>query len=265
MTDDYTNMNPLPCKRLYSAEDWIDWLLGNKTVEQNAAMHEHLKRCPACADTVAEWAPLLRQKEGGRMAPAMPSEAVGRRLRRHVRLRGLRSQAAAGLKRHRRKVYAGAAALFAAICLVGLYGTMDAQQERLPPGGYVAVHEPGAVPLVNDPETASYKVQAASEELGEGYVWFNDSSGEMLVVLDGVFPSEGYDIQAWAVDGSVHTNLGLLQQLETSRAHLYVKAATLADIDNVALTVEPSGGSAAPTSPDALLFRLVHHLKGLNE
>lgn len=243
------------CKRFFAEEEWIDWLLGRKTPQQAETMRRHLNDCPACRRVVEAWEPLLAveaAEAGERNDAPIPSEIARRKLRARVVAMGWSKRAARSLRNHRKKAIAGAAALILGICLAGLYpnGTQPSTEQD----NYVALHEPGAVSLVNDPNTFGYPIKP--DNLGEGYVWFNVDSREMFVLIDGLLPSDGYVIQAWAVDGSAHRNLGLLRQFELAKAHLYVKGSALAEVDNVALTIEPTGGSAAPTSPDAVLVRL---------
>ncbi|WP_274650768.1 anti-sigma factor [Paenibacillus humicola] len=249
------------CRRLYREEDWIDWLLGHKSPVEFASMHEHLSVCPQCRNTAAEWRPLLQNAEMpeayAEPSAIMPSESVRRSLRAHVATRGLLRRLHSGLFRHKGWAAGLIAAAVLLLCLTGLFRTVYVPKEQR--DLYVAEHEPDAVSFLNDPRTASFRVQSLNDEVGDGYVWFNDSSREVFVLLEGVLPSDSHVLQAWAVNGSGHANLGLLRHDEVSKAHFYFKGDELAKVDNIALTVEPSGGSRMPTSPDAIVFRLQHH------
>jgi len=242
------------CRRLYREEDWIDWLRGHANGADRLEMERHLSQCVKCREIVAEWKPLLQEKAGLDEAPgeaAMPSRSVYRRLRTHVRARSI-VQTIQG----RGKRFAAAAAALA--LLVGVFGLYETTRDR--PSDrrsvYVAQYEPKAVSFIHDPSTASYRIHPYNDELGEGYVWFNGSSQEVLVLLEGLLPSENYVLQAWAVDDRGRANLGLLRHVEASREHLYFKGEQLAGANHIVLTVEPLGGSDRPTTPDAFVFEL---------
>jgi anti-sigma-K factor RskA len=257
------DLSPQACKRQYREEDWIDWLLGNKPQLERSVMADHLARCRKCRETAEQWRPLLLGNGGAphkeAAEPAVfPSESVRRSIRSHVKKRALRNRLKEGLTRRSKWAAAAAACMVLALCVAGLYRTVHEPGEER--DLYVAEHEPIAVPFMKDPTTASFRVEPFNDELGEGYVWFNDNSKEMLVLLEGVLPSEGHVLQVWAVDRSGHANLGLLRHDEARRAHFYFKGEALAKADNIALTVEPMGGSRYPTSPDAFLIRLQHGL-----
>ncbi|MBM7563863.1 anti-sigma factor [Paenibacillus sacheonensis] len=254
------------CPKHYAEEDWIDWLLGRKPKLEYETMTGHLERCPRCRGIEAAWAPLLKNDglrendvpaDGPRMAKShLLSEAMHRRLRGRVRLRAAGIRARRALHAHRRTAVALAAAAALLLCVAGLYRTTASQSDQRKAAA--AVLEPTAQSFLEDPQTASYRIHPGQEALGEGYIWFNDSSGEMYVMLDGVLPSEDHDVQAWAVDAQERerVNLGLLHHDRASRAYLYIRKGMLLQAHHIALTVEPSGGSSMPTEPDALVFRL---------
>ncbi|WP_029192862.1 anti-sigma factor [Paenibacillus harenae] len=244
------------CKRMYQEEDWIDWLLGNKPPEQAEAMRLHTAGCRKCRDAVNVWKPLLAARQpaldpGGEIP--MPSPSVHRSLRAHVKARKWRMQATKGILSGRKWIFAAAACAIM-LGVVVLQG--QSNEPKVKRSQYVAEYEPRAVSFMNDPQTDSFSVHTLNSELGKGYVWYNPLSGEVLLLLEGMFPSDGFVIQAWVLDGPTHRNLGVLRQLEASRAHLYFKDETIAMARNIALTVEPHGGSQAPTSPDAFVIRL---------
>jgi len=250
--------NPHSCKRMYREEDWIDWLLNAHNTEQHEAMRLHLTMCMKCRETVEHWAPLLQihpAETAVLQEHVMPSNEVYQRLRRQVKVRGLRQR----LQHHVRtkgKWAAGAAAgvfLLACVWSITQYKSQQPENQR---SEYVAHHEPNAVMFMGDPATASYQVHPFNDQLGEGYLWYNESSLELLVLLEGLLSSEGRDVQAWAVDERGHASLGLLQRDEADRAHLYLKGESLGNGRNIVLTVEPAGGSEHPTTPDAFVFRI---------
>lgn len=253
------------CRQAYSEQAWIDWLLGHTGRAETQAMERHLAECAACRTIVAEWRPLLGaapEPRSGRAeaegpasdaSAALPSASVRFSLLAHVRLIGLRRRLRDLLRRKRRWLYGATASLLLGLAVFGLMRTAAAPQEQR--SHYVAERLPEAAYMMGDPATASFRAEPANRSLGEGFIWYNDASGEAVVLLEGFIPSDGYVVQAWAVRGSAHANLGLMRQ-NVDRAHLYIRDRSLRQADNISLTIEPSGGSDSPTSPEALIFRL---------
>lgn len=263
MTNEHDIAKPNICHLSYGEEEWIDWLLGHIPTERRAMMGAHAHTCPACREIIAYWRPLLAapsdvavpDRQVVQQTRELTAHPSYRKLKQTVQHIGNRKRSVRRWKR----ISQGTAALvfvaFMAWSLSGLYKHNAADHG----GGhsqYVAHYEPGAVPFFHDPTTASYRVASEFGESRDSYIWFNDRSGEMLVLVDGLLPSNGYAIQAWAVHNNDHVNLGLLRQSELRRAHLYIKGMQLIDLENVALTIEPDGGSLTPTTPDIMLIRL---------
>ncbi|MFC4808929.1 anti-sigma factor [Paenibacillus sp. GCM10023250] len=246
--------------RHYREEDWVDWLLGGKQDAEREAMAAHLAGCDRCRAARAAWAPLLEGSapEPGAPAasePARPSEMLRRRLRLYVRRRAAVLRIRRALRAHRRTAAAVAAiAVLLLLCVTGLYRREPSAEEQRKVDA--AVLEPAAASFLDDPQTAGFAVRPELEQLGKGYIWFNDASGEVYVMLEGLLPSAGHDVQVWAVNEAGRINLGLLHHDRPSRAHLFVKQALLPKAHHIALTVEPAGGSRMPTEPDVLVFRL---------
>ncbi|MFB9326551.1 anti-sigma factor domain-containing protein [Paenibacillus aurantiacus] len=252
------------CGRRYAEEDIVDLLTNRKPAAEALAMRRHMALCAACRALADEWAELLDEGAtaegspnagaGERIASPMPSDNVRLRLVRHVRRAAVRRRIASAMRSHSKTLSVAAAAVVLFVGLAGLIRTAHEPEERR--AEYVAEHEPRAMVLVNNPRTASFRVHAAGDELGDGYVWFNGASSEVLVLLEGLLPSDDLDVQAWAENEQGRENLGVLRHEEADRAHLYVRGHSLDQARHIVLTVEPSGGSDKPSAPDALVFRL---------
>ncbi|REE89098.1 anti-sigma-K factor RskA [Paenibacillus taihuensis] len=251
------------CCPFYREEDWVDLYVSGKPYETRIAMLQHKETCAYCRGAAAEWEHLLRADEDiadGNAVVAdvdlMPSPSVKRSLIMHVRKQGLQRRVRSFASSKKRWMTAAATGFVLIICLMGLSRLVHEPANQR--SHYVEKNEPQAMQFMSDPHTASYQVHPSSEELGEGYVWFNDDSSEVLVMLEGMLPSESHDVQAWAVNERGRENLGLLHHAEAGRSHLYIKKQSLANIDIIVLTVEPLGGSENPTTPDAFIIRLHH-------
>ncbi|AZN41198.1 anti-sigma factor [Paenibacillus albus] len=253
------------CCPFYREEDWIDLYVSGKPSDIRIAMLQHKEACAYCRNAAAEWQDLLASNEvvqasddaaNVEFGDLMPSPAVRRSLVKQVRKQGLQHRIRSVTRSRRRWITAAASGVVLIICLMGLSRMVHEPANQR--NHYVQQHEPQAMPFMSDPHTASYQVHPSNEELGDGYVWFNDDSKEVLVMLEGMLPSDTHDVQAWAVNERGRENLGLLHHSEAGRAHLYIKKESLASVDIIVLTVEPLGGSISPTTPDAYIIRLQH-------
>ena len=195
----------------------------------------------------------------GRLRLAVSAYSWRRSLERALR-------AAAGLR-----WLAAAGGVLALALVAGLFRTAYVTYTKEPPADpvtlkaeqYVLAHEPMAADVISRPDTVQYPlVRAYVREdvelppVAGGAIWLNDRTGELLVVLEGVVPSNDRDVQAWLVIREGWLNLGLLKFPERSQGHLYVRSLWREDREAVALTLEPKGGSLLPTTPESTLVRL---------
>lgn len=180
-----------------------------------------------------------------------PAPRVYRSLRRRVKRIGLRRRVGAIRPAYRW----GAAGLCAALLLVFGLLRMNTAASANQWSRYVAAYEPAALTVLHDPGTVSYPIDAAAFQKGEGRIWYNEQSGEVLVLVNGLPPGQDRVFQAWAVRSGGRDNLGLLHY-HLDRAHLYIRPEAWNGAGNIALTVEPNGGSPVPTTPDTVLLRL---------
>ncbi|MGN7764435.1 anti-sigma factor [Paenibacillus sp. 22594] len=268
--------------RHYSEEEWIDWIGNDIQGNKRAEMGFHLEECPVCRERYNTWLPLLAEPspdaEGGpaeamsawegtysaeseafsvsaeQQAPLYPSGSVRRKIRRRVRWIGWRRRLANLRPAYRRGAAALTLCCAVGIMLLGLFGTeQDGRSER---NRYVSSYEPQAMEVLNRPETVAYPLDWSRKDQFSGNVWYNGSSGELFVLIEDVALSDNLSIQAWAVKNGRRNTLGLVQ-IEDRKGHLYVKGSQLGEADNIALTVEPTGGSLKPTSPDAAWVHLL--------
>ncbi|MHA6531320.1 anti-sigma factor [Paenibacillus sp. BAC0078] len=270
--------------RHFSEEEWIDWIGNAIQGSKREDMRQHLAECSACRGIYDIWVPLLtapfpaaaeepavhfEAAEGNgdtgadysgaaavQNAPApslFPPDAVRRKLRRRVRRTGWRRRLAELRPAYRRGAAAAALCGAAVLLLLGLYGTEQhgsSEQNR-----YISSYEPQAMAVLSRPETVAYPLDRSQTDQFSGNVWYNGSSQELFVLIENVALGDNRSIQAWAVKGGSRNTLGLVQ-IEDTKGHLYVKGGHLGEADNIALTVEPMGGSPSPTSPDAVWVHL---------
>ncbi|XEC92824.1 anti-sigma factor [Paenibacillus tarimensis] len=233
------------CSEGYTEMQWIDLLLGKLGNGQSLSMHKHLANCSHCRNVYREWGPLLSagSAPGDDHPAAVPSAELKKRLIHDVRSIRMRRLSTG---RTLWTAAAGAAILIMLLFgmgrLIMLPGTLDR---------YIMENEPSAVAVMKNPTTA-YRVTPGIDGIGQAYVWINDGSHEMLVLVDGSRPSGGQVYQAWAVKGEKYDNIGLLKQGQ-GRAHLYVKTEIILEAEKFMLSMEPLGGSPSPSPRHAVL------------
>lgn len=270
-------------------EERADYAMGLMKEQKRFRFEQHLRQCEACRTECDEWRRLLAPSAeapgatdtsafaaalsgtfpsadiqgtfpAAPAAPcqksASPSPTVKRRLEARVRWRKVKSVFAEIMARP-------APILTAACCIVGVmlvYGLFFTAATPPSPtrngGEKVAREDVERHPFLADPETVAYRVKQTPQLAVSGYVWINGESKEMLLWIEGLIPSAERDFQAWAVqDDGRHANIGVLSHVR-GIAQLYVQGIQLEDADNIAVSIEPKGGSSLPTSEDSFWVSL---------
>lgn len=239
-------------------ERWVDGLSGRLPADAYAAMKRHAAACSACRRTYEEWRLLLEPAEGAEPSPA--AEAGRRKLRRKVGRIGTKR------KLRRLALNGGAIAAAAVLLLLGARALLFPGADRAADGfkparAYAEKYEPSGAALMSAPDTVVYSLRGGERDAGAagGYpsatVWVNGRTEELFVLLEGVLPSERMDVQAWGSIANVPTNLGVLE-FHQGQGHLYSHVSRLPAFEAVGFTIEPKGGSAAPTAPASATVRL---------
>ncbi len=235
-------------------ERWVDWLSGRLPADVYDAMGRHLESCETCRSALEQWRELLAPTSTIELTPL---ERAGRdryrnKLRRKVMLIGVR--------RHIAKIRANRGAWAAAACFALLlvsipllnrqpsheHSAMEKAQ------AYAAKYEPSGAALIAQPDTIAYSLR---DERPTATVWVNGNTQEMFMLLEGLLPSEGLDVQAWGNLQNRLTNLGLLE-FHMSQGHLYSHIEQWPNFEEVVFTIEPKGGSVQPTAMASAVVRL---------
>jgi len=250
-------MNDKTC--LIPEEKWIDWHRGSLGEEEATALLVHQQQCGQCREVYEQWGRWLGvpSDEGAGILPGGAPSARSRRRTSAMRL----------IVRSRRwrigsPLLQGAAAVFAILLLAGgLWSYARAGNDEatllperpLDPAAYAERHIPEGAALMSRQDTVVYtlsKPRAAVSALDgdtELIVWMNDRTQELLILLQGVLPAADSDVQAWGTASERLTSFGLLEFHER-QGHLYAKLRDLQALQEVLLTLEPKGGSLAPSA-----------------
>jgi anti-sigma-K factor RskA len=185
---------------------------------------------------------------------ASPPPSIKRRLMRRIawerrRPAWLRSGLIAGSA-----VSAAAVLLFSLAGLSGLPEDGSKQAELPAPVLPAAAASIPEAAMVMNPDTVLHIVPVVHSNK-KGYIWVNDASHEMLILTEGLTPSEENDYQVWFVKKEGRFRVGLLHW-QNGMGHLYFRGSELGEVENIAVSHEPKGGSFVPTGPDAIFVNL---------
>jgi len=226
-------MNNKPCP--IGEQEIIDYLLGYTQIRDKENLEQHFSICPSCQGRIAEW-----QQNLPSLSNTLPPPALKRKLKTKFLLRSK------FYSLHSKKIAFTAAALFllliSGIMIKGLFISPKEEMKK-------------EMAFVMDPKTVQYQVKPKEHRNVKGYVWVNPESNELLLLVNGIQPVSEKDYQVWIVYNRERSNGGLMQW-RNGMGLLYVQPPNVTQIQNIAVTVEPKGGSHLPTAPDAMFVDL---------
>ncbi|THF75854.1 anti-sigma factor [Cohnella fermenti] len=249
---------------------WIDYHLGKLPPSEEAALRRHRGSCADCLSASREWEALLGAAASPTIVtdPAPADAAVPARapagLRARVVLHGAARRAGralAALCRRRALAAVSIAAVAIALAAFAFQG-LGGSKPSVDPQDYAERHEPNAALVLSRPDTVVYRLGSSTvlpagavAPLTRETVWINRRTHELFVLMEGMIPSGDLDVQLWAYADGNASNLGLLQ-FNDNLAHLYSSNVRPDEWESLALTLEPKGGSLAPTSPETASVKL---------
>ncbi len=240
------------CKQ--SEERLVDFVLGKLSAEAEATFRRHLQACPECREKHKEWRRLLAD------GPEVPEPSP--RLKHRIISTFAKQRPAYSLLQRLRKHVSGrktAFAILGSVCLllsVFLYqgGVNESNDSHQP----WTTHEETIrrqTSVVYDPRTVQLNITPVSMQNIEGRVWVNDVTHEMLMKVEGLIPLMNNDYQVWLIRSNDHLNGGVLRE-ENGKAYLYLSGVQPRSFEHIRVSIEPKGGSVAPTGPDTFFVRL---------
>ncbi|MEN9936288.1 MAG: hypothetical protein RLZZ387_2867 [Chloroflexota bacterium] len=210
----------------------------------------HLEVCAACQEALREYRAVARV-----MPVAAPDAAPRPELRDRIVAAvaaGAVPRPAPAAARHRPGAAAWWASLAAmAALLVALLGwnvSLRAQVDTQ--AAQLAVSREGwqtVVVLLNDPDVRWY---AVAGEMARGSLWAAPGRSEACLMVEQLPPLEvGQVYQVWLIDGEERTSGGVFEPRGGNAWAIIRSDEPVSDYRSVAVTVEPRGGSPAPTGP----------------
>jgi hypothetical protein len=241
-------------------EDVIDLVLGKHSAGRSEELAGHLHHCSRCSALHREWSAILggsgEAGEPGELHSLAPRTEPSSRLKKRL----LHSVDALNRRPWRRRaaiLSSAACVLLAVLALVPLKGDVMDRGEPVA----VFPDEPATSlflkqnRIVNDPKTVLHQAVPVMRTNVRGYVWINDMSNELLLLAEGLDPLEEKDYQVWFIIGDSRANAGVLQW-KGRMAHLYFHGGDIRRVKNIAVSIEPKGGSFSPTGPEAMFVNI---------
>lgn len=230
---------------IWREEEIADYMLGRMAEEKRRQLQLHLASCTRCTELRREWSAILQPEEA--MSMPTPSPTLKRRLMRRIAYERWFS-------RRKKKIEAAFAVRRTAVLFLCLMSLFFFQRDSGPSDERtLAAHLPN-MGIVMDPHTVLHVASVAPSH-AKSYVWVNNTSNEMLILTKGLAPLPETDYQVWFITQDRRSRVGLLRW-ENGIAQLYFQGGELGLVENIAVSVEPKGGSFTPTSPDAIFVNL---------
>jgi len=220
--------------------DYTSYALGIADEPELSEIAEHLaRRCPNCVPGIASAMATVAAMSGAVNAVEPP-----RRLRRRI-LTSIQREPSRG-KLSIFIPWAITAMLSIALLTIGLTG-------RRQTGDTSRLQQ--ALSILNDPSTRDVTFGEA-EKPSKGRIFV--SAGKGVVFIGASLPSIGPDktFQLWLIPGKGNPIPAGLFQSQPDATAVYVRPGPVDNATAIAVTVEPAGGSAQPTTTPFIVTKL---------
>ncbi|KAF0996053.1 anti-sigma factor [Geobacillus sp. TFV-3] len=237
----------------------VDWLLDVLPEQEKEDVSNHLKQCRECQRLLEAWKSIGLKAEAQYEAPPLShqeriwAQAEAQKQTKRMR-RGLRI--AGGL------ISAALAVSLFALRLSVSDGGRDASHDQPSEAyRYQIIEQNHDIPIeqiIHNPETKQIPIEPSAffQQL-DGTVWLNDETEEMLMEIEGLPPFATRDYQLWII----YTNNEVKGELLTIRhgaARVLITGEDVKQFKQIKASLEPKGGSAAPTGPETFIADLDH-------
>lgn len=271
----------------FTEEKLVDFAAGRVTELEKAELDEHLSVCLLCSGLLKEWTELLQetksvllpmevpaaghgirtqetdglagagsektwQAQADALAGGYSSRSVHIRLRRRLMAKAIARSFRMKLQNCRKPAAAGAVLLMAVLLLAGLFDRTGAEEaasamER-------KVHQQMHI-MQDRPGTEKFVVLPEHPYYGSGLVWLRRDSGEVLMVLEGLYSLAGRDYQVWLGEQE-HLQSGGILSVNDRDGRSYYYGGGAAEAVRIVISMEPKGGSSRPTGPEAVRLNI---------
>lgn len=256
-------MDRKECQRLQDL--YGAYALRALAADEMLRVEEHLARCPVCRQEVrelGEGARSLQVLAGEATPPAWLRQrlvAAARELPQVEAPEGLRPRSRVDRRPAPGRRFLLVAGLLFLFLLAPplLWGETAARRVELLWTGLAGHRSIRDVVLLADPTTRLFPVRGEGPGAGAwGTLALNRRSQRMLLLVKGLPPQEGRVYQVWLMEDGGRESAGLFQAEPGRAALLSHSSRRLGEIDAVGVSLEPEGGSPAPTGPRVLAVNL---------
>ncbi|ADU93183.1 putative transmembrane anti-sigma factor [Geobacillus sp. Y412MC52] len=237
----------------------VDWLLGMLPEQEKEDVSNHLKHCLECQRLLEAWKDIGLKEAAQYEAPPLS----------HKERIWAQAEAQRQTARAQRKVriasgWIGAALavfLFALRLSASNDGPTASHDGSDEPYRYQIVEQHTDIPIeriIHNPKTKQIPIEpSALFQQMDGTIWINDDTKEMLMEIEGLPPFATRDYQLWII----YTNNEVKGELLTIRhgaARILITGEDVKQFKQIKASLEPKGGSAAPTGPETFIVELDH-------
>lgn len=223
----------------------VDFVLGRLPDRRAHALWQHGQTCDRCRSRMEDWRHMLlvdgTQTDMQTDELPLPSERLRRRLRRSM------------IAFQRRKSARSMSRFLVPLCgfvvlLLASAGLLKMNMPDGPTGFQIEEHE--LQRLMEHPLAVRYPVESIGGWDVNGSVWIMGESEEMVLILYGLPNPHNKDYQAWLNKQNAVWDGGIVH-IREGDGLLYFRGAPVREADNISVSLEPKGGSALPTGPQA--------------
>jgi anti-sigma-K factor RskA len=235
----------MECKQRLAESKIVDYVLKKLDEKKETEIRHHIDDCNACQRLYTEWNVMLSHS----LAEPTPSPILKTRILKSVRRKSKISVPAWKNPSFLAMSTCITAVLFA-ILFIG--NVNEVEQENM----LVTEEQSGEFePFLVSEETDIYDITNEHDENIKGYVWINQQSNEMMMLVDGIAPISIRDYQGWIQTKNELKDAGLFT-VNGQKGQLYVKDGVVNDLKHIMITQEPKGGSHRPTDPNGYIIKL---------
>lgn len=226
----------------------IDYIQGRKDLYEERMIKKQIENCEDCRKTYEVWAEILEN---------LPSEKPPASLKYRVMEKV--NQNAMFSKRFSKPVLAFLSISMATILILTGYIINPSHVKNSEINKQVALNEEQKIsqPFMIRDDTNIYEILPERNDQIKGYVWINNKSKEMMLLVDGLHPISLNDYQAWIQTTNELKNAGVIK-ITGHKGQLYMKDKAINDLEHIVVSKEPVGGSDKPTDPNPVFIKLTN-------
>ncbi|MFD2761719.1 anti-sigma factor domain-containing protein [Lentibacillus juripiscarius] len=226
----------------------IDCALGNLSEDKKTVVIRHTDECHSCRSILESWESLLSDMNEERSV--QPPDTIKEKLDASL----AKEDKKTAMKRKFKPAYlmgSAAAVLLLTAGLITTDGTRTVTNEKVVYNE--AIHKAG---IQEKPNTRQLEIIPVSRfDHVSGNIWINNTTGEMLVEIDGLFQLNDRHYQLWMIDENDDVK-GEPLPIENGSVKVLYRGRDVQQFKRIKTSVEPPGGSDRPTGPETFTVDL---------